>query len=379
MKTIIRNVLTLGLTVISLVGMAQVRSLPPNGGNQKSTVRQYMGSITYVEVNYSSPDVAGREGQIWGGLVPYGMANLGFGLSSEENPSPWRAGANENTTVTFSHDMTFLGKPIKAGTYGLHMVPVESGPWEVILTSENGAWGSFFYTEDDKIFSGQAQTEEAPFTEYLTYGFTNRKVDETTLNLEWENIRVPMTIKVPNQNEITLAAVSSELKNATGFSHTNLVTAALWASGAGYHDQAIDWAEQAISAPFVGQRDYTTLSTKATVLRAAGKTDEAMKIMDEAIKLDGATAFQIHAYGRQLFNAGEKQKALEVLQYNHKRFKGQWPTSYGLARGYSAVGNYKKAIPYLEQALKNVPDGDTLNPPVIKANLEKLKKGEDIN
>ena len=375
----LKNGLTLVMTVISIYGMAQVQSLPPSGDNQKSIVRQYIGPLAYVEVNYSSPDVDGREGQLWGTLVPYGMNNLGFGLSSSENPSPWRAGANENTTITFSHDMIFMDKPIEAGRYGLHMVPFENGPWEVLLTKENGAWGSFFYTKEDEILSAQTQTEEAAFTEYLTYDFTNRKSNETTLNLVWENLRVPMLIKVPNQNEIILAGVKRELKSAAGFNYLNLVSAATWASGAGYHEQAIQWAEEAISAPFVGQRDFTTLSTKSAILRAAGQNNEAMEIMDEAIKMDGATTFQIHTYARQLIAAGEKQKALEVFQYNYKRFKGAWPTSYGLARGYSAVGNYKKAVTYLEQALKNVPEGDTLNPPVIKANLEKLKNGEDIN
>jgi tetratricopeptide (TPR) repeat protein len=358
---------------------AQVSSLPPNGGNQKSVVRQYMGSINYVEVSYSSPDVAGREDQVWGALVPYGRANLGFGLSSEENPSPWRAGANENTTITFSHDMEIQGKAVKAGIYGFHVVPYADKEWEIILSSESNAWGSFFHVPEDEVLIVTAAVESSPYTEYLTFDFTNRKVNETTLNLRWEKKNLPITITVPNQNEIILQAVASELKNAVGFNHLNLVAVSRWASGAGFHDQAIDWAEQAISAPFVGQRDFTTLSTKAAALRTAGKNEESNILMDDAIRLDNVSAFQIHGYGRQLLAAGDANKALEVFQYNHKRFKGAWPTSYGLARGYSAIGNYKSAMKYLELALKNVPDGDTLNPPVIKANMEKLKNGEDIN
>jgi len=101
--------------------------------------------------------------------------------------------------------------------------------------------------------------------------------------------------------------------------------------------------------------------------------------MQEAIKQPGATANGIHQYGRQLIAADRKDKALEVFKYNHKNSEGAWPTNYGLARGYSAVGNYKQALKYLQLAKKNLPAGDTVNGPIIDQNIEKLKNGEDIN
>jgi tetratricopeptide (TPR) repeat protein len=110
-----------------------------------------------------------------------------------------------------------------------------------------------------------------------------------------------------------------------------------------------------------------------------GRADEGMSLMDEAVKLPGATVFAIHGYGRQLIGGGKKKEALDIFKYNQKRYGDVWPSDYGLARGYSAVGDYKNAIKYLELALKNVPTGDTQNPPIIEANIEKLKKGVDIN
>ena len=104
-----------------------------------------------------------------------------------------------------------------------------------------------------------------------------------------------------------------------------------------------------------------------------------MKIMDEAIKDPSATVFQVHAYGRQLIGRDKKDEALEVFKYNHKKNEGAWPSSYGLARGYSAVGDYKQALKYIKIAQKNVPANDTINPPVIETNIAKLEKGEDIN
>ena len=89
-------------------------TLPP-GPSQQSSVTQHMGLVS-VTIDYSSPGVNGREGQIWGQLVPYGLNNLGFGPSTA---APWRAGANQNTVITFSHDVKVEGKDLPAGTYGL--------------------------------------------------------------------------------------------------------------------------------------------------------------------------------------------------------------------------------------------------------------------
>lgn len=371
--------LTLFFLGIVFVTSAQLTSLPPSGGNQKSVTRQYIGSNVFVEIVYNSPDVAGREGKIWGQVVPYGKANLGFGMSSAENPSPWRAGSNENTTIEFSDDVQVQGEDISAGKYGFFVEPAEEGPWKIIFSKENNAWGSYFYQPEEEVLVVEAVPEESPFTEYLTYEFTNRKADQTTVNLIWENKKLPFTVTVPNINEITLAALKSELKNNTGFININWTTAANWASQAGFHDQAMAWADKAINDPFAGQRNFNTLFTKATVLMNAGKNDESEKVMDEAIKEPGATAFQIHAYGRQLIAADKKDKALEVFRLNHKRFEGAWPTNYGLARGYSALGDFKKALKYMKLAQKNVPANDTVNPPVIEQNIQKLEKGEDIN
>lgn len=359
------------------VALAQL-SLPPNGGNQKSVVRQYIGPIAYVEINYSSPDVAGRE-NIFGTVVPHGMNAFGFGASTSDNPSPWRAGANENTVIEFSHDVNFQGEPVKAGKYGFHVVTAESGPWTIILTDETNAWGSFFYTPDQEVAKVEATPEDVGFHEYLTYEFTDRQADQTTAALIWEKKKLPFTIEVPNYNEAIVAQIESELTSSAGFQFTSWAQAANWASGAGYHDKALAWADAAISAPFVGQKNFNTLQTKATVLFNQGKLDEAIPVMDEAIREPGATAFQIHGYARQLIAQDRKEKALEVFKYNKKRFDGAWPTNYGLARGYAALGDYKNALKHMKVAKTKVPEGDTVNGPVIDTNIAKLEKGEDIN
>src|ERR1700716_1560308 len=85
----------------------------PRTPSPAAAVSQTIG-ISTVTVNYSRPSVKGRE--VWGKRVPYGWNIQGFGLG---NSAPWRAGANENTTIKFSHDAKVEGKDVPAGEYGM--------------------------------------------------------------------------------------------------------------------------------------------------------------------------------------------------------------------------------------------------------------------
>jgi tetratricopeptide (TPR) repeat protein len=140
-------------------------------------------------------------------------------------------------------------------------------------------------------------------------------------------------------------------------------------------DEALAWSEAAISAPFIGVKDYGNMQTKAQILEKMGNMEEAEKVMQEAVEL--GTVFQVHNYGRLLIAAGEKEKALEVFKKNAKMHPNTWPVNYGLARGYSAMGDYKKALKYLEKAYVLAPE--QANKDRVQANMDKLKKGEDIN
>src|SRR6185369_17651039 len=96
-----------------LFSNAQLTVLP-NGGNKKASVTERIG-LTDVTIHYDRPHVNGREGKIWGQLIPVGYTDQGFGTSKA---APWRAGANENTTIEFSTDVKIEGQPLAAGRYG---------------------------------------------------------------------------------------------------------------------------------------------------------------------------------------------------------------------------------------------------------------------
>ncbi len=361
--------------LLSTQAFSQALSLPPSGDNQKCAVTQYVGTIASVTVKYSSPDVDGRTGKIWGELVPYGLTDLGFGL---QTPSPWRAGANENTTIKFSHDVTVEGKPLKAGTYGLHLIVEESGPWTWIFSNNSTAWGSFFYEEKDDALRVQVTPETSEFHEWLTYEFLDRDPESALLALMWENKRVPMRIAVQGLNDLYVSTFEKELQSSPGFNYQNWAAAAMFLQQREYKlDKALEWADAAISSPFIGVEDFNGLQTKSMVLAKMGKKDEANEIMMKAVNHPTAGAFQIHTFGRQLIGDGMKDKALEVFEINHKRFGGAWPTNVGMARGLSAVGRYDEALKYAKLALAEAPD--QVNKDSMTQAVEKLQKKVDIN
>ena len=104
---------------------AQVPGLTTPDVSPAASATQVIG-LTEMSVSYHRPGTNGRK--VWGALVPYDQV--------------WRAGANQNTTVSFSSPVTVNGTKLAAGTYGLHMIPT-AGTWTVIFSKESGAWGSF--------------------------------------------------------------------------------------------------------------------------------------------------------------------------------------------------------------------------------------------
>lgn len=371
--------LTLLVLASFTMAFAQI-STPPSGGNQRSVTTQYIGKMVSVTLDYSSPDVTSprgqdRKGKIWGQLVPYGMTPSGFGLNEL---APWRAGANENTTIEFSHDVQVQGKALAAGKYGLHIIVAETGPWTIIFSKNTGAWGSYFYKESEDVLRVEATPEKNEYHEWLTYEFTDRQATTATVAMMWEEISLPFKIDVPNYNDLYVAQIESELQNNSGFFWTNWVTAANFTLSNNTHlEKGLEWANAAISAPFVGQENYTTLATKAAIENQLGKTTAGAATMDKAIHHPSASSNQIHGYGRQLIAQGKKDKALEIFRYNHEHFKGAWPTAVGMMRGLSAVGKYEEALKHAKTALTQAPD--KLNKDGLANSIEKLKLKEDVN
>ena len=351
------------LATLPLAAQFAGLSLPPSGNNQKASVTQFIGPVK-VTINYSSPAVHGpatpaggphvdRRGKIWGALVPYGLTDLAFGTSKQ---APWRAGANENTVFAVSEPVLIEGQPLAAGRYGFHII-VEANEWTLIFSRNSTSWGSFFYDPTEDALRLKVKPHQHDYREYLTYEFLDRQPDEATAEMHWEDLAVAWNIKVPKVNDIYLSRLRRELRDSTGFSSQAWVAAVQYCLQANVNsEEALKWADYAISGAFVGQTNFNTLSTKAQVLRRLNRVDEAKTLMRTALDLPATTTFQIHQYGRQLLNANQNREALEVFAQNAKRFGEAWPTHFGLARGYAATGDRVKALEHAKKALVQAPD-----------------------
>jgi len=158
----------------------------------KASVMQRLGANTDITIDYSRPGVKGRK--IWGELVPYGMAP---GTEySQERPFPWRAGANENTTIELSKDVLIEGKKLPAGKYGIHMIPSEEN-WIIIFSKNNAAWGSYSYLQEEDALRISVTPVKAPHMEWLTYGFDELAGTSATAFLRWDDLKVPFKIELP--------------------------------------------------------------------------------------------------------------------------------------------------------------------------------------
>jgi len=357
-------------------------SMPPNGDNSHAAVSQWIGPVK-ITIDYHSPNVHGgggadRTGHIWGELIQYGLFDDGFGPSKA---MPWRAGANENTTISFSHDVKIEGKDLKAGTYALFLELDKTGPWTWIFSNNSTGWGSYQYDPKNDALRVQVNPEPAPYTEFMTFAFDERRPASAVAFLQWELKRIAFKVSVPNVNELYAAEMRKELQAWPGFNYRNWQTAAQFCADNKVNlDEALVWADKAIHEPFrgaaIGHEDFSTLQTKAAVLQAMGRQPDADAIMDKALQIPGTEAMPIHSYAVRLIAAGRSARALEVFKLNQQLHPDEKFVTYvGLARGYTAVGDKPNAIKYWEIALRNVPENRKAQLPAYESALKKLKEG----
>jgi hypothetical protein len=126
-------------------------------------------------------------------MVPYGLSP-GNGYSNG-NPFPWRAGANENTTIELNNEVKIEGTTLAAGKYSIHMIPSETD-WIIIFNKNNDQWGSFSYDESADALRVTVTPVEATFEEFLTYNFGNITENSVVAFLHWEKLKVPFQINL---------------------------------------------------------------------------------------------------------------------------------------------------------------------------------------
>ena len=241
-------VLALGF---SLTGRGAAQDLPRL--SPAATVAQTVG-VTRIEISYSRPAVRGRT--VWGELVPWSEV--------------WRTGANEATTISFSHDVKIDGRDLAAGRYALFTIPRKS-EWTVIFNRVAEQWGAFDYDAEQDALRILVKPRKVGFRERFQIGFPEVGTDTLLVSLHWAETEVPFTVQV--DLEATTIAAARAFVATAGPADGQAVwrwTDYLYRQGWNL-EEALEWATTlAEQAPM-----YWTHALHARLLARTGKPSEA--------------------------------------------------------------------------------------------------------
>lgn len=339
--------LCISLLFPTLAG-AQIPGLTTPDASPAASVTQKVG-LTEMTVSYNRPGINGRK--VWGGLVPYDQV--------------WRAGANRNTTVSFSTPVTVNGAKLEAGTYGLHMIP-RADAWTVIFSKESGAWGSFTYDEKEDAARVTARPQVAEFQERLGFSFDEPTRDSAVMAMRWEKVRVPVEVRIDVARTV-LDNYKAQLRGVTRFGWQSWNQAANFAVQNNIDlDDAISWVDRSIGM----NRNFTNLRTKALILEKRGNAAEAAKLRADAMTI--ATEVEMNAYGYQLLGQQKTDEAIAVFESNVKAHPKSWNVYDSLAEAYGIKGDKQKAIESYSRALNLA--SDPTQKTRIAGTIEGLKK-----
>lgn len=266
--------------------------------SQHQIITQEIG-VSQVVVDYHRPAVKGRE--IWGKLVPYGLTTFQFGNG---NPAPWRAGADENTTISFSDDVKIEGKDLKAGKYGLFMIP-ELDEWTIIFSSNSTSWGSFFYDQADDVLRVKVKPQTTEFNEFLTYSFADLTNNSAVVNLKWEKMMIPFKIEF-NTQELVVKSFENQLKNRAGFNWQGWQQAAFYTL---QNNVSLDKGEEWINKSISMQENAANRNLLGYIYMAQKRTDEALKLFKENVEKYPDDWNVNDSLGEVYLNLGEKDQA----------------------------------------------------------------------
>ena len=342
--------------VLTLCAVARVQSqtnLDLPYASQAAQVKQRVG-VTDITITYHRPVINGRK--IWGGLVPTGQV--------------WRAGANENTTIEFSTPVSIEGKPLPAGTYGLHMIP-NADTWTVIFSKMAVAWGSYTYNQSEDALRVDVKPHPIEMEEALEYEFEDLKPDSVAVTMKWEKVAVPFRVSV-NLNDTVIASIRNQLRGRAQYSWETLNEAANFCLTHKTNlEDGLKWADLSIQ----NEERFENLSTKADLLQAMNRTDEAKKVRDHAMEV--ASPIQLYNYARGLQAQKRSDEAMAIFKTVAAKAPETVVGHLAAARLKSAAGDFDGALAEAKAAEAAATiDAQKQN---IRILIGRLESKQDIN
>lgn len=336
------------LFILFAISISAQQNLTLPDASQHAVVMQQVG-MAEIKIDYHRPGVKGRE--VLGKLVPYNQV--------------WRAGANENTTISFSREVIVDGKKVPAGTYGLHMIPYEN-EWTIILNKDYRAWGSFFYKEENDLMRFKVKPVSSDFQEWLIYTFDEVTPNSVTASLRWEKLKVPFKIEIDLHKQM-LDEMAVQLTGIPGFFWQGWNQAANYCYVNGVELQkGLEWAEHSIGI----NKNVSNSYTKVLLLNALGRDDESAFLKKEAF--ENAAEADVNNLGYLLLGGGKIDDAIEVFKKNTELYPDSWNVWDSLAEGYLNKGEKQLAIDYYKKALSMAPENQStrINSALIQLGAE---------
>lgn len=352
MKRITTSLLTLVTALFGLTATAY-SDLDLPDVSQLAVTKQRVG-LTDITVTYHRPLVNGRK--VWGGLVPLGEV--------------WRAGANQNTTIEFSDPVSVEGQPLAKGIYGLHMIPTADS-WTIIFSKMASAWGSYTYNQAEDALRLTVKPRPGEMEEALEYEFEDLKADSTNVTLKWEKIAVPFKVSI-NDAESIVANIRNQMRGRAQYEWQAPNQAAQFLLTKKINlDDALKWVNLSIQ----NEERFENLATKADLLKAMNKPDDAKKTWEQAIAK--TTPIQLYSYARRLNSEKKDAEAMEILKEVAKRYPETPFGHLANARIKSAAGDFAGAAEDAKKAQAVAISDQQKNN--IKLLIDRLQAKQDIN
>jgi hypothetical protein len=284
---------------------AQIQTPRPS---QKASVMQRIG-VTDVTITYSRPGVKGR--QIWGDPLPEQAKVTGEATLDNQNERPkgapivpwghvWRTGANEATQFVVTDDVLINGQKLAAGSYSLHTIPTKT-EWTIVFNGTANQWGSFNYDPAKDTLRVKAKPESVQTNqEYLAYTIDPVADDTAQVNIRWEKISVPFTVKVPDVAAVTMTKLKATVTGAKADDWRTPMQAGAYLilqnADPADDEQGLAWLDQSIKV----KETFDNLRVKANALYKLGKKEEAIALGEQAVQRGKADKADTTAFEKRL-------------------------------------------------------------------------------
>lgn len=294
------------LFVLCCAGSVFAQVITPRP-SQAASVMQRIGA-TDVTITYSRPGVKGR--QIWGDPLPEQDKVKGEATLDNQNERPkgapivpwghiWRTGANEATMFVVTDEVLINGQKLAAGNYSLHTIPTKD-EWTIVFNGTANQWGSFNYDPAKDTLRVKAKPQWLTESEeWLTYSFDPVGDDSAQVNIRWEKINVPFTIKVADVPASTLSRMKTTVAGAKADDWLIPMQAGnflLNNKDTADDSLGMEWLDRSIKT----KETFRNLVSKSNALYKLGKKDEAVAVGEQAVQRGKTDKVDTAAFEKRL-------------------------------------------------------------------------------